>query len=46
MSKSNFKEQVLNIILRNLAIIAKDISFLYINNSKNIENIKTKELEK
>lgn len=33
----------MNIIFKNLAIIANDISYLYLNNTKNIKN---KELKK
>lgn len=40
----NFKDQVLNIILKNIANIARDISYLYLNqNTKNLTNNKNKE---
>lgn len=42
---TNFKNQVLNIIFKNLAIIAKDISYLYLN-TQNTKQIKNKELKK
>lgn len=45
-NKIEFKHQVLNIIFKNLAIIAKDLSYLYLNTqNKNIENIKNKEIK-
>lgn len=46
MNTNNFKNQVINIIFKNLAIIAKDISYLYLNTqNKNIKNNKEKEIE-
>lgn len=46
MNTNNFKNQVINIIFKNLAIIAKDISYLYLNTqNKSIKNNKEKEIE-